>query len=304
MILGKMYLKTSEVFGRSTFSISQFAKLHGISPQSAKVLLHRLKQGHQVFKTGHGAYTLLSPKHWIMLQQLRQKPRLYKLVVTSYEKYPQLSLLLLYGSQVRGDADRYSDYDVLLVLREPVVNLAEVRKEMEKQLGIRLHLTIYSEQAFKVFAISEPFLKFWFSEGMLFDETRLAMQLAKPTARLGYLEEIQQAKTYLGLLATERNPAVKAKYALTSLRILLLLEHALGLDYEYGNVKKELQEQLGELLNRIRRKGRVLSQDATKVEKLSRIAFGKVSSQVGLLGENESDIYWKKTKGEVLEPQK
>ena len=32
----------------------------------------------------------------------------------------RLSRLILYGSQVRGDADRYSDIDVLVVLKGPV----------------------------------------------------------------------------------------------------------------------------------------------------------------------------------------
>ncbi len=302
MLLEDMYLKTSEAFGRKIFSVSQFSKLHGISSQSAKVLLHRLKNNHQAFTVGWGKYVLLSPKHWIMLQQLKKKPTLYRLTITIYEKWPALSLLLLYGSRVRGDADRYSDYDVLLILDKPLDNPAKAKMEIEKKLKIKLHLTVYSRKAFRIFAITEPFLKFWFNEGILFDEASIAMQMTKPTAKLGYLEELQEAKLYLDFLAKEHHPTKRAKYAFTALRILLLLEHAFGLDYKYENIRAELKAQLGDLVKKVRANEAVPKADAARAGYIAAEAFQRVNSKLAMLGENESDLYWKKSRGEIFEP--
>lgn len=295
MILQDIYLKTFEKFERLEFGIPEFSKLHKTSSQSAKVLLHRMKQNCQLFSSGWGKYVLLSPKHWIVLQELKRKPRLYSLAITLYEMFPKLSLLLLYGSQVRGDSDQYSDYDVLLVLEKQVESKVRLKEQIEQKLKIRLHLTIYSEPAFKTFAISEPYLRFWFSEGILFDEKRLVMQLAKPVAKIGYLENLQEAKTYLGLLRMEHDATKRARYAFTALRISLLVEHALGLDYNYDAVSKELLGNFGESITRIRAKKPIPRKELNRLEHVSKAAFLRVGRKLDALGDNESDIYWKKT---------
>lgn len=297
MILQGIYLKTFQKLGRGEFDLAEFSKINKISPQSAKVLVHRLKQNRQLFKSGYGRYVLLSPKSWVTLEGLTQKPKLYEIAVTLYEMFPKLGMLLLYGSQVRGDADRYSDYDVLVVNDAPVENVPAIRRKFEGKLGIRLHLTVYSEHGFGIFAITEPYFRFWFNEGILFDEKGLVMNLAKPVARMAYLENLEEARMRIGMLSEERDRVKRAKHAFTALRISLLIEHALALDYRYNTVSDEIKDKIGGSVYNIRAKKPLRKKELGTLEQLSKTTFRRVSEKVDALGNNESDMYWRKSIG-------
>ncbi len=296
MILQEIYLKSFDVFGRNVFSIRDFAGLHAVSVECSKVLLHRLKQNHQVFRVGRGRYVLFSPKHWVVLQGLKRKPRLYGLVLALYELFPSLSLLLLYGSRVRGKADEFSDYDVLLVLEKSGIDALKLKREIERKLKIKLHLTVYSEQAFRIFTFTEPFLKFWFSEGIVFDEKKLSVHFAKPVAKIGYLESMREAKTCLSL-SRSGSLVARARNAFAALRISLLVKHALELDYDYGNVNQDLNEELGASLKKIRARKALSGKELRLLERVSKANFCRVCEKLKALGENESDFHWKMAKG-------
>ena len=167
MTLENLHIKTYASFRRNAFSLAQFCKCHRFNVGTGKVMLNRMTNNNQLFRVKRATYVAISPKNRLTLQEL--KPKLRKLAIAVYEKFPDLSLLLLYGSQVRGNADKYSDYDVLVVIPKAEES-SKIKKEIEKKLKIKLHLTIYSEQAFKTFVITEPYLKFWFNEGIIFDE--------------------------------------------------------------------------------------------------------------------------------------
>jgi predicted nucleotidyltransferase len=292
-----IYLRTFDKLRRDAFSIQEFAKINGLSVESSKVILHRMGNSHQVLKIERGKYILISPKNWIVLESLKKKPKLYKLAIEIYKTFPTLSLILLYGSQVRGDADEYSDYDVLIIVEKPVENRIEIKKEIEKKLGIKLHLTVYSEGAFQVFTISEPYLKFWFKEGIVLDERGIYAQMTKPTAKMGYCENLYEAKVYLEMLSFETRALKRAKFALTALRISLLIEHALELDYDYNNVNKELIEYLGESMKKIRQGSPLSRRELNSLVRVSNKTYKRVNNKIDTVGDNESDIYWKKSKG-------
>jgi len=296
----RIYLRTFDKLKRNTFTIQEFAKINDLSLQSSKVILHRMKGNYQVLKVARGKYIAIAPENWIVLEGLKKKPKLYKLATTIYEMFPTLASLLLYGSQIRDGADKYSDYDVLVIVEKPAENKIAIKKEIEKKLRIKLHLTIYSEQAFQVFSLSEPYLKFWFKEGILLDEKGIVMQLAKPIAKLGYYENLQEAKVYLEMISLESKASKKAKYAFTALRISLILEHALNLDYNYENVNKEINIYLGKSIKKIRGGIPLGKGELACLERLSNKAYRRVNNKLEEIGENESDIYWKKSKGERL----
>lgn len=293
----KIHLRTFDKLKRDTFTIQEFAKINDISLQSSKVILHRMGNSYQVLKVSRGKYILISPKNWIVLESLKKNQKLYKLAIELYKTFPTLSLLLLYGSQVRGNADKYSDYDILVIVEKPVENRMAIKREIEKRLRIKLHLTVYSEQAFQVFSISEPYLKFWFREGILLDENGIFTQITKPTAKMGYCENLYEAKMYLEMLGFERKASKRAKFALTALRISLVIEHAMNLDYDYNNVNVELVRYLGNSIKKIRGGFPLSKRELTSLVKLSNKTYRMVNNKIENIGENESDVYWKKSKG-------
>jgi hypothetical protein len=201
---------------------------------------------------------------------------------------------------VRGEAHPRSDYDVLLVLENPLQDSWKVRKDIEKALSIRLHLTVYSEGAFRLFSITEPYLKFWFSEGIVFDEKGLSSLLAKPVAKLGYMENLKEAETCHGIAEGERDPVAKSDYALRSLRASLLIKHAIHLDYDYANVSRELALALGPTWTKIRQGKAPKPSEIKNLLGLSRKTLREVEGMIGLLGENESDIFWRERRGEAV----
>jgi uncharacterized protein len=63
---------------------------------------------------------VMSPKLRVILSELQRELR--KLYGT------RLAHLVLYGSQARGEAETYSDIDVLVVLKGPVDSLLEIER--------------------------------------------------------------------------------------------------------------------------------------------------------------------------------
>ncbi len=290
MTLENLHIRTYANFRRDMFSLNQFCKCHKFNIGTAKVMLNRMTRNNQIFRVKRGTYIALSPKNWLMLQEL--KPKLSKLAISIYEKFPDLSLLLLYGSQVRGNADKYSDYDVLIVLPRASES-TKIKKELEKELKLKLHLTVYSGQAFKVFVITEPYLKFWFNEGIVFDEKDLTKELNKPIAKLGFLESLEEARNYSEMAETleERK---RGSYYYKALRTSLMIKYALDLNYNYKDIKEI--EYIKKTVQKIRGNRKIEKKELVQIEKLVEQIIIDVDKSLNKLGENESDLYWRKTK--------
>lgn len=283
--------------GKKPFHLSDMQRVTGVRYPSARVILHRLKSTLQAFPVHHGQYILLRPENWVQLQRLQvTHPPLFRLTRVLYQRFPTLSALVLYGSQATGRADKYSDFDVLLILPAPVQNTVIIQKELEKKLGIKLHLTVYSEKTFEILAITEPYLKFWLTEGIVFDETGVLSHALKGVAKLGYQEQIETAHHYVRLGQRESNPSRRASYYFTALKMLFMIDEALQLNYRYTLVRERLVGLLGEKSIQRIRKGKIVS---SKILKRLRyecpIVLGRVRRRLARLGENEADVYWKDT---------
>ena len=293
MQLENIYLKSLEKFGKSRFTPAQFASLHGLSVNTSKVLIHRMKKGHQLFSAGRGEYVLLSMESFLKLQQLAGKSRmLHSLAIELFSLFPELKALVLYGSQVRGDADKLSDYDILLILPEKTIETDEVKQKLEGKFHIKLHLAIYSESGYRNAALSEPYIRFWLSEGLIFDEGGITHSPLPPVPKIAYEEWLSTARTYVRI--ARGSETRRGKYYLTALEILGLISFSLKLTYDYGAVRKRIADLLGtDLILRIRSGGRITRSKEKLLEKSCKNEISAISSMLGLMGYNEADLFWK-----------
>lgn len=283
--------------GKKPFGLSDLQRAAGVGYPSARVILHRLKGTLQAFPIRHGQYTLLRPENWVQFQRLQAThPPLFRLALAVYQRFPALSALVLYGSQVTGRADKYSDFDVLLILPVPTEHAIVIQKELEKKLGIKLHLTIYSEKTFETLVLSEPYLKFWLTEGILLDEKGILVHAMKNTAKLGHLEHMETACHYYRLGEGESVPARRASYYFTALKMLFMIKEALCLNYRYRVVRERLAGIIGEESIQRIRKGKAISPAVlTRLRTSCRAAVRQVRRGLARLGENEADRYWKQS---------
>ncbi len=295
----KPYSKLCAELSGATFTPADVRRVLGSTPGSTRVIVSRLMGAGQIIPLERGKYRLVRQENLIKLHELKTRnPKLYQLALEVYQKLPDLKMLALYGSQVAGVADEFSDCDVLVV-SEKVLEKGEKRKfkqELERKLGIKLHLTIWSERSYRTFILTEPHLKFWLSEAIILDEGGLSWPLP-PTAKWGYKEALHVAEGYIDIGDDALGPR-RAAYYLTPLKIVLMVEHALNLDYSYKKVREELERLVGKDLVQATREDRfspkgIKKKQIEELRKIAREKLRKVRIKLSLLGENESDLYLK-----------
>jgi predicted nucleotidyltransferase len=295
----KPYLKLCTGLPERKFTLADARRTLGAQPGSAKVILSRLKSAGLVLPIGRGRYRLIGPENLAKLQELRARDtKLYQLALEVYRKYPDLKALVLYGSRISGSADAFSDYDAMAITEathERGEN-REIERELAKRLGTKVHLTVYSEKGFRTFAMTEPHLKFWMNDAVVLAENRWPTPLP-PTAKWGYKEALYMAEGYIDVGDESQGPR-RATHYLTALKTILMVEHALNLDYDYENVRKEIEHLIGSGLVMAVRKNHLSPKGMKKkqIDKLSRIVhkkLGKLRADLESIGENESDLRWK-----------
>lgn len=296
------YLRLFSALEKSEFSLSDVQTALKTTLGSAKVIVSRLKRAGQLFPVGKGKFVMMRPQNHVQLRLLKAKnPRLYRLASEIYSRFPLLRMLVLFGSQLTGETDKFSDFDVLLVLPSPLENREEVGRDLEEKLKIKLHFTAYSEYAYRIFLYSEAHVRLWLSNGMIFDETSELSKLAPPVARRAFMEEIFTALTFLRVSRIDNVRTKKADYIFKALRILAIVHGMLCGDYDYSSVRKTLYSLLGEtVVSKIRNSRPLTDGEFKSLSKACSGMLGRVRAKLKLMGDNSSDIIWNKALEEKL----
>lgn len=296
------YLRLFCALGKSEFSLLDAQKALKTTGGSAKVIVGRLKAKGQLFSTGKGRFVMMRPENHVQLRLLAAKnPKLYGLAAEIYSRFPLLRMLVLFGSQVTGEADKFSDFDVLLVLPSPLENREAVGRDLEEKLKIKLHFTAYSEHAYRIFLYSEAHVRLWLSNGMIFDETGGLSKLAPPIAKRAFMEEIFTALTFLRVSRIETVRAKKADYIFKALRLLAIVHGMLCGDYDYSSVRKTQYSLLGEnVVSKIRNSRPLTNGELNSLSKACSDTLGQVRAKLKLMGDNSSDVIWNKALEEKL----
>lgn len=169
-----------------------------------------------------------------------------------------------------------------------------VKKSIEEKLGIKLHLTIYSEKAYKTVLLMEPYIRIWLTEGIIFNEKDLT-RIIPPPPKIGYKEMLYSVETLMDVANMEDNVMEKAKYYKKALNMLLIIEDMLDLRYDYSETKKKLESLLGDkTAYSIRHSKKLDKKELDSLKRKTMSEHKKISKEIETLGENESDLQWRR----------
>lgn len=297
MAISNPYLALYHKYKGSQFGLDEAKSTLGATSGSTKVILSRLKAENKLFSVGWGRYVVMSPFSYMKLKDLGQSdPVLFAIVSEAYHQFPNLCMLVLYGSRVTGRADELSDYDVMLVLPEQHPDIEAFKSKVERDIGGKLHLTVYSAAAYKTLLLTELYLRFWISEGMIFDEAGLSKAILPPIPKLAYLESLTMVENYVTLAANEKNQMRKVRHYFTALKTSSIVESALGLSYDFSLVRDKIEAQLGKaLVHNIRARKQVTQSEIRTLKRLVAENCAGISKKLRCIGENESDLYWRES---------
>ncbi len=275
----------------------ELGKVMGSDYPYLKVTLGRLVKRGVAFKIRRGVYFVPSPENVSKLMALRENPVLDKTIKSIYAEFNRgLKLALIYGSYARGDFDKRSDVDVLVVADGRAGDFAE---KLGERLGLKVDLHIVSEPYFKRLMVVEPKVHFWLKEGILFDESGISKEVY-PIGKIGVYESIRNVELQLEISREADDPSKRGYHLLVALREILTLKHALDLDFEYRNVKKELVGLAGgAAMEKLRRHGKaaVTRKELLLWGLLAEKLFLDLKRSYVRLGEGIGDIYMKKIVG-------
>ncbi|MEW5994862.1 MAG: nucleotidyltransferase domain-containing protein [Candidatus Hadarchaeota archaeon] len=272
----------------------ELRKFGGENYPYLKVTLGRLVKRGAAVKVRRGVYFIPSPENVSKLQALRENLAVYQIVRSIYSEFHRdLKLVLLYGSYARGDFDKKSDVDVLVVAKRGAKDLAN---RLSKQLGLRVDIRVISESYFKRLMVVEPKVHFWLKEGLVFDEAGVTKEVY-PVGKIGIYEALRSAELQLELSRAADTSSKKGYHLLVALRELLTLKHALGLDFDYRNVKEELAEVAGRgAIEKLRGRGKssVTGGELHRWKLSAEKLYLGLKRVYGKLGESIGDLYVKK----------
>lgn len=294
----KPYLKLCEGLPNYNFTLADARRALGTRPGSAKVILSRLKGAGLILSVGRGRYRLIGRENLARFQELRARdPKLYQLALELYRGYPDSRALVLYGSRISGVADELGDYDVMVVTEKSHERseTRAVERGLGRLLGVRVHLSVYSERVLRTLAMGEPHLKFWLNNAAVLLPEGRGLGVLPPTSKWGYKEALYVAEGYID--AGDVGGGGQAASYLTALRMTLMVEHALSLDYDYENVRKEVERFAGgRLVTAVRANpiaAKVGKEEMVRLRRRVRKKLKEVRAKLKLIGENESDVYLK-----------
>ena len=290
------YLKLCAKLSGHAFGLGDIQRALDTSRGAAKVVVSRLKRDGQLITLERGRYRLVGRESLAKLQELESMdPNFHRLAEEVYRRYPDLSAVVFYGSRIAGSADEFSDYDVLVVTRESHewTETRRVEQELRGELSVGAHLTVYSEKTFRLLVITEPHLKFWMNNSVVLTEGH-ELGVLPPTAKWGYTEALYLAEGYIDVGNMGGRGQVISY--LTALRMILMVEHSIGLDYDYENVRKEVERLVGGRLIRATRANplspNVRKEETVQLRRRVRKRLREARSKLDLIGENESDLKW------------
>ena len=213
-------------------------------------------------------------------------------------RLPDANAILFFGSRVSGGSDRFSDYDVLVLLPRGLDLQERKRIKQEIQtafLDIKLDIVLGSERWLRARLPYEPFYRFWLKNSVAtWGETRIKRF---PPLAVGAM------KSYLGILESEIDLAAAledrrmgSRISIDTLELLVQIDQAFKRDYSVESVKRIMNELVGvNLISRTRDpKSKLTENDRRTLVRIARTRYRAVKALLETMPENASDRRWRR----------
>ncbi len=143
--LMREYLTMYGEYGTRPFTLKQASGLFGVPPARLRKDVYKLRASYALQGVKHGTYQVTEPEKWIGIGAALQKmPELSPLFKNILPKLRSIESMILYGSRVRGDHRKDSDYDVLVVTDGKGIFAEEEIDELKRQ-GYELQVSYGSD---------------------------------------------------------------------------------------------------------------------------------------------------------------
>ncbi len=145
--LSQEYLTLYGEYDSRPFSLQDASKLLDVPSRVLRYDVHKMKRDLALEALERGIYRTVEPEKWIGIAMALQKfPALTPFYNEILSKLPDMESIMLYGSRIRGDYRKDSDYDLLIVTNgKPLFSEEDV--ESLKKKGFQA--TVSYESALK-----------------------------------------------------------------------------------------------------------------------------------------------------------
>ncbi|MFQ6014238.1 MAG: nucleotidyltransferase domain-containing protein [Anaerolineae bacterium] len=222
-------------------------------------------------------------------------PMLPNIARVVLRRVPGAQTLVFYGSQITGDTDQYSDYDVLIIAPSDDVpgfrERAEIEKVLEKQHGIKVQVAATSPTAAWLELRLKLYLRHWLEQGVILGDGSTFPEPLPPLAKEGARVSLGSIENDLELMIEDGDGRrSRGEVLFCALRMLLLLRAAIQGDYSV-NVRRKAEELLGTTaVRRLRNpKGRLSADDVAHLEMQVERLLAEVRELAAKMAENTSD---------------
>jgi predicted nucleotidyltransferase len=209
--------------------------------------------------------------------------------------FPATKAILFYGSQVQGQPDGYSDYDVLAILPSSEVpdlwERAEIERELRERHGLRVHFSATSPETAWLELRMAPYLRHWLEQGVLLGDGDVFQEPFPPLAKEGARVTLGSIENDLDLMIEQGDSRRwRAEVLMRALRSLILLRTAIWGRYPC-DLRGEVETEVGAaIVKRLRNpKGRIRPDDLERLERRVKELLRQVKELAAAMPENASD---------------
>jgi predicted nucleotidyltransferase len=231
--------------------------------------------------------------HWRKLAAIN--PRLADVAEELLRHIPTAIALVFYGSQVEGETDQYSDYDVLVIAPSSDVpgwrERTRLLGELAERLGVKVQLVTMSPKAAWLELRLKPYLRHWLERGVILGDGSIFAEPFPPLAKLGARDCLITIEIDLEeMIEEEDGRRWKGEQFLRALCRLLMVRAAIGGSYG-SDVKQEVKALIGATtLRRLRNpKRRVSAEDVARLKAALDALLAEVRELIEAMPENSSD---------------
>ncbi len=211
---------------------------------------------------------------------------------------PQLTAVILFGSQASHLADDFSDYDLIVLVPDGLDPIQ--RRAVEQQLrsdfpSLRLDFVFGSERSLLASLPYEPARRFWLENGIALWGSKPIVENYPPLARGALLSHLNIIESEIGVARTAEDDHTRCRVCADALEHLLQIEHALAGDYRNETVRQVIAGLIGPaFLRALRDPARpIAAVDRRHLFRATRDKLRALRQRISAMPENESDRVWR-----------